>query len=109
MNEFGWDGESLKSLTISVESAKLDPWGIDPREATHTEYTNFQKVIDTINAGPAAAACGAAFQTDLGERGGGGGVGDESKWVFMNNQKIYENQAISGSTIGVVIAFVEFA
>ena len=61
----------MKYLSISVESAKLDPWGIDPRKATFNEYENFQKLIDVINAGPASAACGKAFQTDLGERGSG--------------------------------------
>merc|ERR1719267_445734 len=64
-----------------------------------TEYKKFEQILATINAGATATARGEAFQADY------GGEDGSSKWVFMNNQKIYAEQAFSGALIGVAIAF----
>ena len=57
---------------------------------TSARYDQFEAIISKLNGGAVGTACGRGFQTDLPDGTEGGG---ESKWVFMNNQRIYQSQA----------------
>ena len=94
----GWNGAELKYAAIIVEAAALSPWSNEPQKFAEAEYNKFEDLVATINAGP-TKVCGDTFQTDVTEDG------DPGKWVGMNNQGIYSSQALSGSIIGICIAF----
>ena len=93
-DEIGWDGLEMKFAAISSESNMLDPWGTDGESMTRKEYDQY--VAIGIEQAKLSQSCGGdIIMTDLNE-----------KFVFMNNQAIYVNSAITSAIYGVVIAFV---
>jgi len=96
VDNFGWDGEELRYVSIQVESQVLDQWSNLAEDVTRTQYEGFQRLAEHLN-GVVGDSCGASgvLMTDL-----------EQKFIFMNNQKIYRESAVSGAAIGVAISFL---
>ena len=93
-NEIGWDGLDMQFAVVSVESLHLDPWGVNGQDYTRHEYDQFDDIgIKQVQINEACG--GVVIMTDLDE-----------KFVFMNNQAIYANSAITSAAYGVAIAFV---
>jgi Predicted exporters of the RND superfamily len=91
----GWDGRSLKYVGISVESNLLDPWSTLPEDVVRAHYDEFMSLKETFDSSMQETCQSRVIVTDL-----------DQKFIFMNNQKIYRKSAISGSMIGVFIAFI---
>lgn len=92
--EIGWDGTTLKYAAISVESAVLDPFGLDPESLTRREYDQFIAIGKEVDETVSRHCFGSVIVTDLNE-----------KFVFMNNQSIYVQSALQSSILGICIAF----
>ncbi|KAL7471675.1 hypothetical protein ACHAXS_011976 [Conticribra weissflogii] len=92
--EIGWDGTTLKYAAISVESAVLDPFGLDPESLTRREYDQFIAIGKEVDETVSRHCFGSVIVTDLNE-----------KFVFMNNQAIYVQSALQSSILGICIAF----
>ncbi|GMH55303.1 hypothetical protein TrLO_g5119 [Triparma laevis f. longispina] len=93
-NMYGFNGEDLKSLSISLESSVLDPWSEIAETKAMEQYNFFVAEaahIDTLME----AECGKVLMTDI-----------DQKYIIMNNQKIFRTSAVSGAMIGCAIAFV---
>lgn len=90
----GWDGNSLKFAGISVESAILDPFSTLPEETVRAHYDAFVKFGQELDVRMEQACQGKVLITDL-----------DQKFIFMHNQRIYRTSAVSGSMVGVIIAF----
>jgi len=95
VDNFGWDGERLRYVSIEVESQVLDMWADKAEEVTRAQYESFMRLAKDLDdmVGDSCGASGVVM-TDL-----------EQKFIFMNNQKIYRTSAISGTAIGVSLAF----
>jgi hypothetical protein len=93
-NEIGWDGLEMKFAAISSESLHLDPWGTDGESMTRKEYDQYVTIGEEQDK-ISQSCSGSVIMTDLDE-----------KFVFMNNQAIYVNSAITSSIYAVVICFV---
>ena len=91
----GWDGSRLRYAGISLESNLLDPWSTLPEEDVREHYDKFMEYKTAFDQALQESCQGEAIMTDL-----------DQKFIFMNNQKIYRTSAISGSLLGVGIAFV---
>eukprot|EP00979_Chaetoceros_neogracilis_P001425 scaffold248_cov263-Chaetoceros_neogracile.AAC.24 len=91
----GWDGAKVRYAGISFESNLLDPWNTLPEESVREQYDEllmYKKIFDK----KLQEACqGESIMTDL-----------DQKFIFMNNQKIYRTSAVSGSLLGVFLAFI---
>eukprot|EP00526_Cylindrotheca_closterium_P002020 CAMPEP_0113628530 /NCGR_PEP_ID=MMETSP0017_2-20120614/14784_1 /TAXON_ID=2856 /ORGANISM="Cylindrotheca closterium" /LENGTH=1069 /DNA_ID=CAMNT_0000538841 /DNA_START=11 /DNA_END=3220 /DNA_ORIENTATION=+ /assembly_acc=CAM_ASM_000147 len=94
MNEIGWDGSRLRYAAISTESAFLTPFSVESEDNTRREYDQFLTIANEANSIVSQYCSGNVVVTDLDE-----------KFVFMNNQAIYETSAIQSSILGVCIAF----
>jgi hypothetical protein len=94
-DSFGWDGKSLKFVGITVESSILDPYSTLPEERVREHYEEFMQYAQEFNSEMEGACEGKVLITDL-----------DQKFVFMNNQRIYRTSAVSGSMVGVLIAFI---
>jgi len=97
----GWDGTNLKFVGISIEAKAVTQWDRPPEDFMMKQY----KMYDDLRANLdfiAADACGSkVLMTDRFDGMADGG----SKFVFMNNQRVYRTSAIRGALIGVAIAF----
>ncbi len=94
-NGLGWDGTSLRFAGISVESSILDPFSTLPEETVRKHYDDIIEIGEEFNAELENDCQGKVLITDL-----------DQKFIFMNNQRIYRTSAVSGSMVGVLIAFV---
>eukprot|EP00586_Coscinodiscus_wailesii_P002494 CAMPEP_0172484404 /NCGR_PEP_ID=MMETSP1066-20121228/11874_1 /TAXON_ID=671091 /ORGANISM="Coscinodiscus wailesii, Strain CCMP2513" /LENGTH=1021 /DNA_ID=CAMNT_0013248915 /DNA_START=151 /DNA_END=3212 /DNA_ORIENTATION=- len=97
----GWNGTSLLYAAISFESSVIDPWSTLAEDVVRKEYDtfvalarNFSDQLSQVCNEPEECG-GDVIMTDTSQ-----------KFIFMNNQKIYRTSAVSGSMIGVAIAFV---
>jgi hypothetical protein len=93
-NSFGFNGEKLKSTSISLESSVLDPWSEIAETKAMEQYKFFIAEAAHIDS-LMEAECGKVLMTDI-----------DQKYVMMNNQKIFRTSAVSGAMIGCGIAFV---
>jgi len=98
----GWDGTTVKFVGISIEAKQVTQWDQPAEDYMLTQYEMYDDLranIDFI----AKEACGSeVIMTDRFD-----GMADgASKFVFMNNQRVYRTSAIRGALIGVAIAFV---
>jgi len=94
MNEIGWDGSRLRYAAVSAESSFLTPFGAESEDNTRREYDQFVAIANEANSVVSQYCSGNVVVTDL-----------DNKFVFMNNQAIYEKSAIQSSILGVAIAF----
>jgi len=90
---FGFDGEKLQMVAISVESSVLDPWSEIAEDKARAEYDYFNDLASKINT-EMEAECGKVTMTDV-----------DQKYIIMNNQKIFRTSAVQGALIGCLIAF----
>ena len=91
----GWDGNTLRFVGISMESSILDPYSTLPEDVVRDHYDaliDFKRELDDELTNECQ---GGVIMTDL-----------DQKFVFMNNQRIYKESTVSGSLIGVAIAFI---
>merc|ERR1712226_1455726 len=94
--ELGFDGNTLRYTTISVESAVLDPFSRKPEMVARAEYDQFIDIQTNITGRNLChQGTEPVLMTDLNEI-----------FIFMNNQAIYVKTAIQSSLLGVGIAFV---
>lgn len=93
-NEVGWNGTNLRYAGISLESPVITPWGTLAETVTRNEYDAYMSFAQEIDADMEKACGTKVLMTDL-----------DQKFVFMNNQMIYRTSAVSGSMLGVLIAF----
>merc|ERR1712226_1809933 len=93
--ELGFDGNTLRYTTISVESAVLDPFSRKPEMVARAEYDQFIDIQINITGRNLCQQTEPVLMTDLNEI-----------FIFMNNQAIYVKTAIQSSLLGVGIAFV---
>ena len=101
-DRIGWDGTKLRFVAISIEAKQFTQWDRPSEEVMMKHYEMYDGLRHDLNH-IAMKECGSeVFMTD----GFDGGGGRESKFVFMNNQKVYRTSAIRGALIGVAIAFV---
>lgn len=91
----GWDGESMRYAGLSIESKSLDPRGVLSEDRTRVIYDKFNQLAKDLDQKMESACKTKTTMTDL-----------DQKFVFMNNQRIYRTTAISGSMIGVLVAFI---
>lgn len=91
----GWDGSSLRYAGIAVESKLLDQWSTLPEDVVRAHYDDFMSLKTLFDSNMQDACQSQVIVTDL-----------DQKFIFMNNQYIYRKSAISGSMIGVLIAFI---
>lgn len=91
----GWDGTSLRYAGVSLESNILDPWSTLPEDVVRTQYDKFMSLKTKFDSTMQKVCHSELIMTDL-----------DQKFIFMNNQKIYRKSAISGSMLGVLIAFI---
>merc|ERR1712194_94867 len=91
----GWDGQSLRYASIEIESAVIDPWTTLPEEVVREQYDEFVSIANSFDATMEQACGGKVSMTDM-----------DQKFIFMNNQKIFRTSAVSGSMIGIAIAFL---
>jgi len=91
----GWDGKSMRYAGLSIESKSLDPRGILSEDRTRVIYDKFIQLAKELDQKMESACKTKTTMTDL-----------DQKFVFMNNQRIYRTTAISGSMIGVLVAFI---
>lgn len=93
-NEIGWDGLEMNFAVVSLEALHLDPWGINGEDYTRNQYDQFVTIAEE-QVKISQSCRGNVVMTDLDE-----------KFVFMNNQAIYANSAITSAAYGVAIAFI---
>ena len=94
-DSFGWDGDSLQFAGVSFESSILDPYNTLPEDKVQTHYSSIIKLGQEFDVEMEEDCQGKVLITDL-----------DQKFIFMNNQRIYRTSAVSGSMVGVLIAFV---
>ena len=94
-DNLGWDGTSMRFVGISVESSLLDPYSTLPEEQVREHYDTFMSYGQEFDIEMESVCQGKVLMTDL-----------DQKFIFMNNQEIYRTSAVSGSMVGVLIAFV---
>ena len=92
--ELGWDGQTLRYASISVESEALNPFSQEPEGFVRGNYDQFVDIAKELDGMVSGACSGGVIMTDL-----------EGKFVFMNNQAIYVQTAVQASILGVAIAF----
>ena len=93
-SSLGWDGKNLRYLGISFESSILSPFGILAENVVRSQYDKLMNLTLEYDTKMSDECGSKVIMTDL-----------DQKFVFMNNQKIYRTSAISGSMLGVAIAF----
>jgi len=92
-----FDGNTVRMVMITVRSHLA-------QRASHTEthlkdaYENFDTWITGVNAG-APASAGSAIQTSDGDFNG-------PLWQWMHTQSVFATSAVTGASMGVVLAFV---
>ncbi len=91
----GWNGTTLRFAGISIESDILDAWSTLPEDAVRAQYDVFTSFKDTLDSRMEDECQSRVIMTDL-----------DQKFIFMNNQRIYRTSAVSGSMLGVAIAFI---
>eukprot|EP00551_Chaetoceros_affinis_P010007 CAMPEP_0203669662 /NCGR_PEP_ID=MMETSP0090-20130426/5962_1 /ASSEMBLY_ACC=CAM_ASM_001088 /TAXON_ID=426623 /ORGANISM="Chaetoceros affinis, Strain CCMP159" /LENGTH=1171 /DNA_ID=CAMNT_0050534389 /DNA_START=203 /DNA_END=3718 /DNA_ORIENTATION=- len=94
-NSMGWDGKSLRYAGLSVESSILDSRTRKPEEVVRRHYDAFIKVAEEFDSTMKDVCQSNVIMTDL-----------DQIFVFMNNQRIYSESTISGSFLGIAVAFV---
>jgi len=99
LNHLGYDGKELKFISVEVESQELTAFGTRPEAITRMNYDGFIKIAGELEE-IVGSSCGApgVLMTDR-----------DTKFIFMNNQKVYTQSAIQGSIIGVALAFLVLA
>jgi len=93
--EFGFDGKTLLYAGLSVESPIFDSYNTLPEDIVREQYDSYISFAQEFDADMENECQGKVIMTDL-----------DQKFIFMNNQKIYQKSAISGSMIGVAISFI---
>eukprot|EP00594_Rhizosolenia_setigera_P013026 CAMPEP_0178956888 /NCGR_PEP_ID=MMETSP0789-20121207/10553_1 /TAXON_ID=3005 /ORGANISM="Rhizosolenia setigera, Strain CCMP 1694" /LENGTH=1093 /DNA_ID=CAMNT_0020638965 /DNA_START=152 /DNA_END=3433 /DNA_ORIENTATION=- len=93
-DSLGWDGKKLRYVAIEVESATLNDWVTLSEEEVRVEYDQLISVAEIFDEKMKDACGSLSIMTDM-----------DQNFIFMNNQKIFRTSAISGSMIGIVIAF----
>jgi hypothetical protein len=93
-DSMGWNGTTLRYAGISIESDVLDAWSTLPEEVVRVQYETFIEFKQVLDATMEDDCQSRVIMTDL-----------DQKFIFMNNQRIYRTSAISGSMLGVAIAF----
>jgi len=101
-SRIGWDGQRLKFVAISVEAKAITQWDRPSEEYMMKQYKVYDALRENLDH-IAEDACGSkVLMTDRFD----GMARGASKFVFMNNQRVYRSSAIQGALIGVAIAFV---
>lgn len=90
----GWDGSSLRYAGLSVESSLLKSNTRQPEEIVRRHYDAFMKAAEDFDSAMEEVCQSNVVMTDL-----------DQNFVFMNNQRIYSESTISGSFLGIVVAF----
>jgi len=97
----GFDGTELKFVAISIEAKSITQWDRPSENDMMEQYKVYDGLRQNLND-IAQDACGSeVFMTDRYD----GMSGGDSKFVFMNNQRVYRTSSIRGAVIGVAIAF----
>ena len=91
----GWDGTYLRYAGVSLESNLLNPWSTLPEEEVRKHYEELLEYKKIFDQELQEACQGESIMTDL-----------DQQFIFMNNQKIYRTSAVSGSLLGVLLAFI---
>lgn len=94
-DSLGWDGESVRYAGISVDSSLIDERKVLAEDIVRVHYDKFIEVAKELDKDIEGFCKTKVMMTDL-----------DQKFVFMNNQSIYRTSAISGSMVGVIVAFV---
>jgi len=93
-DSLGWNGTDIRYAGISFESSILDPNGVLAEEVTRSHYDKFIELASELDKTMEGACKTKTVMTDL-----------DQKFIFMDNQEIYRTSAVSGSMIGVAVAF----
>ena len=99
----GWNGKELKFVAISIEAKSVTQWDRPSEDFMQRQYEMYDGLranIDDI----ARDACGS--EVIMTDRFDGMERPEVSKFVFMNNQKVYRTSSIRGALLGVAIAFI---
>lgn len=91
----GWDGRQVRFAAVSLESSVIDPFSTLPEKTVRIQYDQMIEISKDLDNSVGEACSGKVVMTDL-----------ETKFVFMNNQSIYQRSALQSSLLGVCIAFV---
>jgi hypothetical protein len=94
-DNLGWDGESIRYAGISVDSSRLDFRQVLAENVVRVHYDKFIEVAEELDKTLEGVCKTKTIMTDL-----------DQKFIFMNNQRIYRTSAVSGSMVGVIVAFV---
>jgi len=92
-DEMGWDGESMKYASVSLENTVLDPFSTKSESVVREQYNKMVEIAAVLDESM-DGVCGPSLMTDLNQ-----------KFVFMNNQRIYARSALESSLLGIGIAF----
>lgn len=92
-DEMGWDGQTMKYASVSVENQVLDPFSTLSESVVREQYDQMVEIAADLDK-RVQDACGPSVMTDL-----------QQKFVFMNNQRIYARSALESSILGIGIAF----
>jgi hypothetical protein len=93
-DNLGFDGTALRFAGLSVESSVIDPFSTLPEKTVREQYDKMIEISKSMDDIMMDACGGKTLMTDL-----------DTKFVFMNNQRIYTRSAVTSSILGVCIAF----
>jgi predicted RND superfamily exporter protein len=93
-DNLGFDGTAMRFAGLSVESSVIDPFSTLPEKTVREQYDKMIEISKKIDDVMIDACGGKTLMTDL-----------DTKFVFMNNQRIYTRSALTSSILGVCIAF----
>jgi len=93
-DSLGFDGQSIRYVGLSVDSSILNIRRVQSETLVRKHYDKFIEVAERLDETLQGACNGKVIMTDL-----------EQKFIFMNNQRIYRTSGVTGSMIGVAIAF----
>lgn len=93
-DSLGWDGQSLRFVGMSVDSSILNERTLQAEEVVRRHYDRFLEFAASFDVTMQEACQSKTIMTDLDQR-----------FITMNNQRIYRTSGVTGSMIGVGIAF----
>jgi len=104
-SRIGWNKNTkeLKFVAISVEAKQITQWDRPSEEFMMSQYKEYEKLRKRIHD-KIGNSCGVGVETFMTDRYDGMSKGD-SKFVFMNTQRVYSKSSLSGALAGVGIAF----
>lgn len=91
----GFNGTALVYAGLSIEDAVLDPWATYPEDLVREHYDAYIALAQELDADMENVCGTKVMVTD-----------SDQKFIMMNNQKLYRENAIKGALLGVAIAFV---